>query len=36
MTNAAGSEALSHLEVQHESGKARSRLAGLIRSLLTT
>jgi len=34
VTNAAGSEALSHLEVQAESGKARSRLAGLIRALL--
>ena len=34
VTNAAGSEALSHLEVQEESAKARSRLAKLIRSLL--
>jgi purine-nucleoside phosphorylase len=36
VTNAAGSEALSHLEVQHESGKARSRLSTLIRALLTS
>jgi purine-nucleoside phosphorylase len=34
VTNAAGSEALSHLEVQAESARARSRLSGLIRSLL--
>jgi purine-nucleoside phosphorylase len=34
VTNAAGSEALSHLEVQAESSRARGRLAGLIRSLL--
>ena len=34
VTNAAGSEALSHLEVQEESGKARSRLAQLVRALL--
>ena len=34
VTNAAGSEALSHVEVQEESGKARSRLAALIRALL--
>jgi purine-nucleoside phosphorylase len=36
VTNAAGSEFLSHLEVQHESGKARSRLAILIRALLAS
>ena len=36
VTNAAGSEALSHLEVQAESGRARTRLAALIRSLLRT
>lgn len=35
VTNAAGSEALSHLEVQQESAKARGRLAALIRALLT-
>ncbi|MFO7564150.1 MAG: purine-nucleoside phosphorylase [Enhygromyxa sp.] len=35
VTNAAGSEALSHLEVQQESARARGRLAGLIRALLT-
>ena len=35
VTNAAGSEALSHVEVQQESAKARSRLSRLIRSLLT-
>jgi purine-nucleoside phosphorylase len=34
VTNAAGSEALSHLEVQAESSRARGRLSGLIRSLL--
>jgi purine-nucleoside phosphorylase len=34
VTNAAGSEALSHLEVQAESGRARGRLAALIRLLL--
>jgi purine-nucleoside phosphorylase len=34
VTNAAGSEALSHLEVQVESGRARGRLSDLIRSLL--
>lgn len=34
VTNAAGSEALSHLEVQAESARARSQLASLIRSLL--
>jgi purine-nucleoside phosphorylase len=34
VTNAAGSEALSHLEVQQESAKARPRLSGLIRALL--
>jgi purine-nucleoside phosphorylase len=34
VTNAAGSEALSHLEVQAESARARGRLSGLIRSLL--
>lgn len=34
VTNAAGSEALSHLEVQAESGRARSRLSALVRSLL--
>lgn len=34
VTNAAGSEALSHLEVQQESAKARSRLSALIRVLL--
>ena len=36
VTNAAGSEALSHLEVQQESAKARSRLSALIRALLTS
>lgn len=35
VTNAAGSEALSHLEVQQESARARGRLAGLIRALIT-
>jgi purine-nucleoside phosphorylase len=35
VTNAAGSEALSHLEVQAESGRARGRLSDLIRSLLS-
>ena len=34
VTNAAGSEALSHVEVQEESAKARSRLSALVRSLL--
>lgn len=34
VTNAAGSEALSHVEVERESGKARGRLAGLIRKLV--
>jgi purine-nucleoside phosphorylase len=34
VTNAAGSEALSHLEVQAESSRARGRLSGLIRALL--
>lgn len=34
VTNAAGSEALSHVEVQVESGRARSRLSTLIRKLL--
>ena len=36
VTNAAGSEALSHLEVQQESARARSRLSALIRELLTS
>jgi purine-nucleoside phosphorylase len=36
VTNAAGSEALSHLEVQQESAKARSRLSAIIRALLTS
>jgi purine-nucleoside phosphorylase len=36
VTNAAGSEALSHLEVQAESGRARGRLSELIRLLLTS
>jgi purine-nucleoside phosphorylase len=36
VTNAAGSEALSHLEVQAESGRARGRLSDLIRSLLSS
>jgi purine-nucleoside phosphorylase len=36
VTNAAGSEALSHLEVQAESGRARGRLSELIRSLLSS
>ena len=36
VTNAAGSEALSHLEVQQESARARGRLATLIRALITT
>lgn len=35
VTNAAGSEALSHLEVQQESARARGRLAALIRAILT-
>ncbi len=35
VTNAAGSEALSHIEVQEESAKARTRMATLIRGLLT-
>ena len=35
VTNAAGSEALSHLEVQQESARARGRLASLIRALIT-
>jgi purine-nucleoside phosphorylase len=35
VTNAAGSEALSHLEVQQESARARGRLSKLIRALLT-
>jgi purine-nucleoside phosphorylase len=34
VTNAAGSEALSHIEVQQESARARGRLAALIRALL--
>lgn len=34
VTNAAGAEALSHVEVQVESGRARSRLSTLIRKLL--
>jgi purine-nucleoside phosphorylase len=34
VTNAAGSEALSHVEVERESGKARARLAALIRALV--
>ncbi|PRQ08507.1 purine-nucleoside phosphorylase [Enhygromyxa salina] len=34
VTNAAGSEALSHLEVQEESARARSRLSALVRALL--
>ena len=34
VTNAAGSEALSHLEVQEESARARGRLSTLIRTLL--
>ena len=34
VTNAAGSEALSHLEVQQESAKARGRLASLVRGLV--
>jgi len=34
VTNAAGSEALSHLEVQEESARARGRLAALIRALI--
>lgn len=34
VTNAAGAEALSHVEVQEESGKARTRLANLVRGLL--
>lgn len=34
VTNAAGSEALSHVEVERESGKARTRLAALIRALV--
>jgi purine-nucleoside phosphorylase len=36
VTNAAGSEALSHLEVQEQSARARGRLTGLIRSLLAS
>lgn len=35
VTNAAGSEALSHVEVQQESAKARARLAAIIRGLLS-
>jgi len=35
VTNAAGSEALSHIEVQQESARARDRLAAVIRALLT-
>lgn len=35
VTNAAGDEALSHIEVQQESARARDRLSALIRSLLT-
>lgn len=34
VTNAAGSEALSHVEVERESGKARGRLATLVRKLV--
>lgn len=34
VTNAAGSEALSHVEVQQESARARDRLAALIRALV--
>jgi purine-nucleoside phosphorylase len=34
VTNAAGSEALSHVEVQIEAGRARTRLSALIRALL--
>jgi purine-nucleoside phosphorylase len=34
VTNAAGSEALSHVEVERESGKARGRLAEFIRALI--
>lgn len=36
VTNAAGSEALSHLEVQEESARARGRLSALIRTLMRT
>jgi purine-nucleoside phosphorylase len=35
VTNAAGSEALSHLEVQQESARARGRLSALIHALLS-
>ncbi len=34
VTNAAGSDALSHVEVERESGKARARLAEIIRALV--
>jgi len=34
VTNAAGSEALSHVEVERESGKARGRLAAIVRALV--
>jgi purine-nucleoside phosphorylase len=34
VTNAAGSEALSHVDVEREASKARARLAALIRALI--